>query len=171
MHLYWVTMAAVVHAMGDPSVDWMLEDAARGEVFAAGHGEAGNDLPVLYSTTRAERVDGGYRVNGRKFFVSLAGAATYYATPALLIAEGPWEDRTLYLQIPAEAPGLEVTGEWDPLGMRGTVSRDLTLRDVWVPAEAATVAVAPAAASEPAAVCSKRSRRLILLRRGMRSPL
>ena len=51
--------------------------------------------------TRAERVDGGYRVNGRKFFVSLAGAATYYATPALLVADGPWEERTLYLEIPA----------------------------------------------------------------------
>jgi alkylation response protein AidB-like acyl-CoA dehydrogenase len=86
--------------------------------------------------TRAERVDGGYVVNGRKFFVSLAGAATYYATPALLTADGPWEDRTLYLQIPGDAPGLEVTGEWDPLGMRGTVSRDLVLKDVWVPADA-----------------------------------
>lgn len=86
--------------------------------------------------TRAERVDGGYLVNGRKFFVSLAGAAHYYATPALLVADGPWEERTLYLAIPREAPGVEFTGEWDPLGMRGTVSRDLLLRDVWVPADA-----------------------------------
>ena len=86
--------------------------------------------------TRAEGIDGGYRVNGRKFFVSLAGAATYYATPALLLADGRWEDRTLYLQIPADAPGLEVTGEWDPLGMRATVSRDLVLKDVWVSADA-----------------------------------
>ena len=29
---------------------WMLEEAVAGEVFAAGHGEAGNDLPVLLST-------------------------------------------------------------------------------------------------------------------------
>lgn len=86
--------------------------------------------------TRAERVDGGYLVNGRKFFVSLAGAATYYSTPALLVGEGPWQERTLYLQIPGDAPGLEVGGEWDPLGMRATVSRDLTLTDVWVPADA-----------------------------------
>jgi hypothetical protein len=32
--------------------------------------------------TTARKVDGGYVVNGRKFFVSLAGAAPYYATPA-----------------------------------------------------------------------------------------
>jgi alkylation response protein AidB-like acyl-CoA dehydrogenase len=86
--------------------------------------------------TRAERVDGGYRVNGRKFFVSLSGAATYYATPALLVGDGPWEDRTMYLAIPHDAPGLQVTGEWDPLGMRATVSRDLVLENVWVPADA-----------------------------------
>jgi len=86
--------------------------------------------------TRAERVDGGYLVNGRKFFVSLAGAAQYYATPALLAADGPWEERTLYLAIPREAPGVEFTGDWDPLGMRATVSRDLVLKDVWVPGDA-----------------------------------
>ena len=86
--------------------------------------------------THAERVDGGYLVNGKKFFVSSSGAAHYYATPALLVADGPWEPRTLYLAIPRDAPGLEFTGEWDPMGMRGTVSRDLTLKDVWVPADA-----------------------------------
>lgn len=86
--------------------------------------------------TRAERVDGGYLVNGHKFFVSLAGAAPYYATPALLVGAGPWEARTLYLAIPRDAPGVEFTGEWDALGMRATVSRDMLLKDVWVPDDA-----------------------------------
>jgi alkylation response protein AidB-like acyl-CoA dehydrogenase len=86
--------------------------------------------------TRAERVDGGYLVNGRKFFVSLAGAASYYATPALLVDDGPWEDRTLYLAIPRDTTGVQFTGDWDPLGMRATVSLDMVLKDVWVPAEA-----------------------------------
>jgi alkylation response protein AidB-like acyl-CoA dehydrogenase len=75
-------------------------------------------------------------VNGRKFFVSLSGAAHYYATPALLVADGPWEDRTLYLAIPRDAPGVTFTGEWDPLGMRATVSRDMVLQDVLVPLDA-----------------------------------
>ena len=86
--------------------------------------------------TRAERVADGYIVNGRKFFVSSSGAANYYATPALLMAEGPWEERTLYLSIPRDAAGMEIGGEWDPLGMRATVSRDITLKDVFVPADA-----------------------------------
>jgi len=86
--------------------------------------------------TRAQGVNGGYLVNGRKFFVSSAGAADYYATPALLQADGPWETRTLYLAIPRDAPGVEFVGEWDPMGLRATVSRDMNLKDVWVPADA-----------------------------------
>jgi alkylation response protein AidB-like acyl-CoA dehydrogenase len=83
-----------------------------------------------------DKVEGGYLVNGRKFFVSSAGEAHYYATPALLAADGPWEERTLYLAIPRDAPGVTFTGEWDPMGMRATVSRDMLLQDVWVPADA-----------------------------------
>ena len=49
---------------------------------------------------------------------------------------GPWIDRTLYLQVPKDAPGVTFQGEWDPLGMRGTVSRDMVLHEVFVPDEA-----------------------------------
>ena len=86
--------------------------------------------------TTARKVDGGYVLNGHKFFVSLAGAAPYYSTPALLVGDGPWLDRTLYLQVPKDAPGVTFQGEWDPLGMRGTVSRDMILHEVFVPDDA-----------------------------------
>ncbi|MBX9594752.1 MAG: acyl-CoA dehydrogenase [Roseomonas sp.] len=39
--------------------------------------------------------------------------------------------------MPATAPGVTVEGEWDPLGMRGTVSRNLLFKDVFVPDDAA----------------------------------
>ena len=40
-------------------------------MFAAGHAETGNDIPLLLSTSKAERVDGGYKFTGRKAFGSL----------------------------------------------------------------------------------------------------
>ena len=80
--------------------------------------------------TTAKRVDSEYLVNGRKFFVSSSGSADYYATPALLESDGTWEERRLYLSIPRDAPGLEFTGDWDPVGMRSTVSRDISLNNV-----------------------------------------
>lgn len=86
--------------------------------------------------TTAHKVGGGYVLNGHKFFVSLSGAATYYATPALLVGDGPWLERTLYLKVPKDAPGVTFQGEWDPMGMRATVSRDMMLKDVFVSEEA-----------------------------------
>lgn len=83
--------------------------------------------------TIAEKVEGGYRVTGRKFFVSLSGAASYFATPALLLGDAPWIDRTLYLQVPRDAPGVNFEGEWNPTGMRATVSRNLVLDNVFIP--------------------------------------
>jgi alkylation response protein AidB-like acyl-CoA dehydrogenase len=116
------------------------EVVERGVVYAQPHSEPVEQGPAdrlkvggRRFGTRAERVDGGYVVSGRKFFVSLAGAADYYATPALLAGEGPWIDRTLYLAVAGDAPGVAFQGDWDPMGMRATVSRDMVLTDVFVP--------------------------------------
>ena len=82
--------------------------------------------------TTAQKVEGGYLVNGRKFFVSLADSAPYYATPAIRLGDEPWIERTLYLQVPKDAPGVSFPGDWDPMGMRATVSRDMVLENVFV---------------------------------------
>jgi len=39
---------------------------------------------------------------------------------------------TMDFAVHKDAPGLSIVGEWDPIGMRGTVSRDLILKDVFV---------------------------------------
>jgi alkylation response protein AidB-like acyl-CoA dehydrogenase len=77
MHLYWIGVAADLWRAGDASLEWMLRGAVDGEVFAAGHAETGNDLPLLWSTTQAERVAGGDRFTGRKSFSSLTPVWTY----------------------------------------------------------------------------------------------
>jgi len=89
--------------------------------------------------TVARPVDGGWRVTGTKIFASLSGHADYYGILCTEL-EGdakPSRRNTLYLGVPAGAEGVSVTGEWDPLGMRGTVSRTLHFRDVYVPHDAA----------------------------------
>jgi alkylation response protein AidB-like acyl-CoA dehydrogenase len=90
--------------------------------------------------TIARQVDGGYVINGRKIFASLAGAADWYGVLCTLERPGQ-EGRgtrrdSMYLAVPAGAPGLEIYGDWDPLGMRGTVSRNLAFKDVFVPEDA-----------------------------------
>lgn len=83
--------------------------------------------------TTADKVEGGYRLNGRKFFVSLSDAADYFATPAILKSDAPFVERMLYLKVPREATGVVFSGEWDAIGMRATVSRQMTLQDVFIP--------------------------------------
>jgi alkylation response protein AidB-like acyl-CoA dehydrogenase len=88
--------------------------------------------------TEARPVEGGFVVNGKKIFASLSGAADYYGVLCTERREGEPASRrnTLYLAIPASAPGVDVTGDWDPLGMRATVSRTLVFRDVFVAEDA-----------------------------------
>ncbi|HJQ57256.1 MAG TPA: acyl-CoA dehydrogenase family protein [Vineibacter sp.] len=85
--------------------------------------------------TEARSTAGGFVVNGKKIFASLSGSADYYGVLCTVRDEGEVASRrnTLYLAIPARAQGVEVTGDWDPLGMRGTVSRTLLFKDVFVP--------------------------------------
>jgi alkylation response protein AidB-like acyl-CoA dehydrogenase len=87
--------------------------------------------------TTAKRVEGGFLVNGKKIFASLSGHAQQYGILCTDVTDGTASRRnTLYLAIPADAPGVSVAGEWDPLGMRGTVSRNLLFQDVFVPSTA-----------------------------------
>ena len=90
---------------------------------------------VVAFGTEAKPVEGGFVINGKKIFASLSGAANYYGVLCTERGEGDAASRrnTLYLAIPADAPGVSVVGDWDPLGMRGTVSRTLLLKDVFVP--------------------------------------
>jgi alkylation response protein AidB-like acyl-CoA dehydrogenase len=82
--------------------------------------------------TLARPVDGGYRVTGKKIFASLSGAADCYGVLCTVDKPGATIKDSLYLAVPADAPGVKVVGDWDPLGMRGTVSRTLLLEDVFV---------------------------------------
>lgn len=81
--------------------------------------------------TKAEIVDGGFRVTGRKIFASLSGAAHRYN----VTCQVPGEPFIRLLSVPADADGIEIVGDWDPLGMRGTVSRTLLFTDAFVPAD------------------------------------
>ncbi|MGG5809904.1 acyl-CoA dehydrogenase family protein [Falsiroseomonas sp. CW058] len=117
--------------------DRILKDGAvYSQPFSEGGAAAAGT--AAFGTT-ATRVEGGFLVNGRKIFASLAGHADQYGILCTEQREGEKLSRrdTLYLGVPADAPGVAVEGEWDPLGMRGTVSRNLVFRDVFVAEDAA----------------------------------
>lgn len=107
------------------------DGAIYAQPFSEGSAAAAGRAP--FGTT-ARKVEGGWLINGRKIFASLSGAADYYG---ILCTEDKGDEKpdardTLYIAVPARSEGLTIGGDWNPLGMRGTVSRNLAFKDVFV---------------------------------------
>jgi alkylation response protein AidB-like acyl-CoA dehydrogenase len=134
MHLVVTGIARVLADRGDDSLRFVLEEAARGEIFAFGNSEAGNDLVMFDSRTRAERQpDGAYRYTGTKIFTSLAPVWTRLATFGRDDSD-PEPPLLVHGVVPRDAAGIEVRDDWDTLGMRATQSRTTVLDGAVAPA-------------------------------------
>jgi len=127
MHLIWTAVAKTLHERGDGSLDFVLRDAAAGELFAFAISEAGNDLVLFASSTEAEPLPGGgYAFTGTKVFTSLSPAWTRLGTFGLdaTSADAP---KLVHAVITRDSPGITVHDDWNTLGMRATQSRTTTL--------------------------------------------
>ena len=135
MHHYFVGLCADLHRAGDPSGDWVLRKAAEGHIFAAGHGESGNDIPVLLSASKAERVDGGWEFTGHKIFGSLSPVWTYLGIHGMDTSD-PANPKVVHGFLHRDSPGYRIEPTWDTMGMRATTSNDTILDRAFVPDEA-----------------------------------
>jgi alkylation response protein AidB-like acyl-CoA dehydrogenase len=131
MHVYWVGLAADLWRQGDKSLEWLLKEVMAGEVLNAGHSERGNDLPVLLSTSKAQRVDGGFQISGHKMFGSLSPVFTRYGMHAMW-ADAPGGPKIVHVFMPRSTPGYRIVETWDTMGMRATRSDDVILESVFV---------------------------------------
>jgi alkylation response protein AidB-like acyl-CoA dehydrogenase len=145
MHVYWTGVAADLWRAADSSLEWLLRAAASGEVFAAGHAESGNDIPVLLSTTKAERVDGGYVFTGHKSFTSLTPVWTYLGIHGMDVSD-PAHPKIVHAFMPRTSTGWRIEKTWDVLGMRATASHDTILDGAFVPDKYVACVTPPGAA-------------------------
>ncbi|WP_129789616.1 acyl-CoA dehydrogenase family protein [Promicromonospora panici] len=133
MHHVWVGVGRYLHERGDSSLDWLLAEAASGEVFGFGYSEPGNDLVLLGSRTEA-RPDGagGYTFHGRKIFTSNSPAWTRLGVLGL---ESPstghrgsnGDPRLVHAFVTRDGGGFEILDDWDTIGMRASQSRTTML--------------------------------------------
>jgi alkylation response protein AidB-like acyl-CoA dehydrogenase len=142
MHIYWTGVACDLLRMGDTSMQWVLEKAGQGEIFAALHGELGNDMVGVRSTATAEKVDGGYLISGHKIFGTLSPVWNYGGFHAADDSD-PDNPTIVHGFVPRDTKGVEIVETWDTLGMRATQSHDTILDKAFVPDEL-IAAVAPA---------------------------
>ncbi|QKJ18894.1 acyl-CoA dehydrogenase family protein [Microbacterium hominis] len=142
MHLVWTGVARVLAARGIPSLRFVQEGAAAGEIFAFGISEAGNDLVLFGSDTDAAPLaDGGYAFTGTKIFTSLAPVWTQLGLHGLDTTsdDGP---QMVYAFVP-RSDAVRTRDDWDTLGMRGTQSRTTELHGAVAPADRIVRRIAP----------------------------
>ena len=87
---------------------------------------------ILLSTTKAERVEGGYRFTGRKSFGSLSPVWTYLGIHGIDMADAS-KPTIVHAFMPRDTEGYRIEQTWDVLGMRATRSDDTILDGVFVP--------------------------------------
>ncbi len=138
MHQH-VVFASVYNDMRGSGGGALLERVAATEAVLVSTG-AGD---WLWSSGELRPAQGGYSFTARKAFASGCEAGQ------VLVTSGRLGDEVLHFGVPLDAPGVSVDGDWVTLGMRGTGSHTVTLRDVFVPEGSVTLR-RPAGAWHPA---------------------
>lgn len=136
MHLVWTGVAQVLAARGDDSLDFVLQEAGQGEVFAFGNSEAGNDSVLFDSRTVATKLPaGGYSFTGTKIFTSLSPAWTRLGIFGKDAQAREGEGELIHGFITRGTPGYRILNDWDTLGMRASQSNTTVLEGAAVPAD------------------------------------
>ena len=89
-------------------------------------------MPLLLSSTKAERVDGGYKFHGRKSFGSLTPVWSFLGIHGMDTSD-PNAPKIVHGFMPRDTKGVTIKETWDVMGMRATRSDDTILDNVFVP--------------------------------------
>lgn len=128
MHSHLVAVAAWRWRNEQAPTEGLLRRTAAENLILISSG--GSDW--LKSAGSAEKVEGGFRINARKIFSSGCPAGDLLSTSC--VYEDPENGPTvLHFAVPFKAEGVTILDTWRVMGMRGTGSNDVLLKDVFVP--------------------------------------
>jgi isovaleryl-CoA dehydrogenase len=94
--------------------------------------EAGAGSDVVSMKLRADKVDGGYRLNGTKFWITNAAYADTLVVYAKTAPEAASRGITAFL-IEKDFAGFSIGQKIDKMGMRGSPTAELVFNDCFVP--------------------------------------
>jgi alkylation response protein AidB-like acyl-CoA dehydrogenase len=100
--------------------------------FALTEATAGSDASAIKTT--AERVEGGYILNGTKQFITNGGDAELYTVIALTAKEKGPRGASAFL-VEKDTPGFSFGKKERKMGIRASSTRELVFRNCLVPAE------------------------------------
>ena len=96
--------------------------------------EAGAGSDVVSMKMRADKVDGGFRLNGTKFWITNAAYAETLVVYAKTTPDAGSKGITAFL-IEKDMPGFKIGQKIDKMGMRGSPTAELVFDDCFVPAQ------------------------------------
>ncbi len=143
MHIFNVGVRADLWRRGDQKLRPFLEACARNSlILCSGTSDPKMSTVVGFAglndtTRRAEKVPGGYRINGRAGFSSLCMCADFFEETAHYDdpVKGPL---CLFFTVPANTSGIKIQNNWDTMSIRASASHDTVWEDVFVPEENVT---------------------------------
>jgi alkylation response protein AidB-like acyl-CoA dehydrogenase len=127
------TLPIVMFGTGEQKARW-VPPLARGErigCFALTEPETGSDASAIQ--TRAEKVEGGYRISGHKQWVTngrIAGTMILFAR-----AEGGAREGVTAFVVPTDAEGISFGKHAEKMGVISATTDDVLLDNVFVPEE------------------------------------
>jgi len=132
MHTHLVAAMAYLWRAGNKAPEPMLRRVVDEQLVLVSSG--GSDWLMGSGTMR--KVDGGFRLSGRKIFSSGVPAGD------VMLTTGVYDDPTagptvIHFPLSLRAEGVRILDTWKVLGMRGTGSHDVEITDAFIP-DAAT---------------------------------
>ncbi|MBM3926260.1 MAG: acyl-CoA dehydrogenase [SAR202 cluster bacterium] len=110
---------------------YFSEVVDHGKLIGSWGSEPGRHGGAGMVQTTIERVKGGYVINGLKHFCTMAGACQYAMIHCNF--KNPKNERQILMAvIPTNTPGVTLSGDWNVMGMRGTISPVATFKDCFV---------------------------------------
>jgi acyl-CoA dehydrogenase len=128
MHTHLVATLAFIWRSGNKATEPMLKRVAAEKLVLVSTG--GSDW--LSGSGKLEKVEGGFRMTGRKIFGSGVPGGD------ILMTTGVYDDPSagptvIHFPLPLKADGVKVLDTWRVLGMCATGSHDIQLESVFVP--------------------------------------
>jgi alkylation response protein AidB-like acyl-CoA dehydrogenase len=134
------TVHRFIEALGTPEQKnrYYPETVERGKMFGSWGSEPSVSLSRTFLIETVIRaVDGGYRIDGVKHFCTMQSGASYYMVWCALDGLQDMSKALLQALVPAETPGMQTDGYWNPMGMRATFSPSVVFDNCVVPADCA----------------------------------
>jgi butyryl-CoA dehydrogenase len=133
VHSSLVCGPIVKYGTEDQKQRWLPQLAAGERIgaYCLTEPQAGSDAASI--RTRAERVDGGWKLSGTKSWITTGPDAGLFVVYAVTDPEGPRGKNIGAFLVPAEAAGVSVGKKEEKLGIRASSTSEMVFEDVFVP--------------------------------------